>query len=82
MEAQRNFPRRNLIKSRKYAIIFLTENLDQILDEEISRVEYEDLPSIILLPEITGSRGLGLRFLRDTMKKAAGRDVMEETEEE
>ncbi|MBN2543197.1 V-type ATP synthase subunit F [bacterium] len=69
-----------IVKKGIYAVIFITENLDRVLDDEINKIEYEALPSIILLPQITGSKGLGLRFLRDTMKKAAGRDIMDEEE--
>ncbi|MBN1756482.1 V-type ATP synthase subunit F [bacterium] len=66
-----------LVRSRKYAIIFITENLEPVLSEQIDKIAYEALPSVILLPQISGSLEMGLSFVRETMKKAAGRDIAE-----
>ena len=64
------------IKSGEYGAIFITEILAEPLDEIIDQATYEYLPSIILIPEIQGSRGLAEAIVRETLKKAAGRDIM------
>ena len=66
------------IKSGEYGAIFVTEVLLEHFDEIIESVAYDFLPSIILIPEISGSKGLAESIVRETLKKAAGRDIMAE----
>jgi len=67
-----------LINSGEYGVIFVTEPLAEQLEETIETARYEPLPSIILIPTVQGSLGLGKNSTRETMKKAAGRDIMGE----
>jgi len=70
----------SMIDSGEYGAIFIAESLAERLSEIIESVRYEPLPSIILIPDVTGSRGLGRSAIRETMKRAAGRDIMGEGE--
>ncbi|RKZ30170.1 V-type ATP synthase subunit F [bacterium] len=67
-----------LIKSREYGAIFVAENIAERLSEIIESALYKPLPSIILIPTVTGSLGKGRNVIRETMKRAAGRDIMGE----
>lgn len=79
-EAERIFAR--LTKSKELTVIFITERFYPALKEEIDRIAYEPLPSVVLIPDVSGSRGFGLANIRATVKKAAGRDIIGEAKEE
>ena len=68
------------IRSEEYGAVFITETLMEPLDEIIDSATYFYLPSIILIPEIRGSKGLAESIVRETLKKAAGRDIMAEND--
>jgi len=67
-----------LIESGEYGAIFVTEALVERLSEVIESARYLPLPSIILIPTVTGSLGKGKHAIRETLKKAAGADIMGE----
>jgi len=67
-----------LIQSGEFGAIFVTEALADELAEIIDDARYNTLPSIILIPTVTGSMGKGRNAVRETMKRAAGRDIMGE----
>ncbi len=69
---------RKLAHSKDYGIIFVVETLFEYIDEVMSEFAGQDLPAIILIPQVSGSEGLGLSIIRETMKKAAGRDILTE----
>ena len=71
---------RRMVDSGEYGAIFITEALADRLGEAIEEARYRALPSIILIPTVTGSKGEGKRAIRETMKRAAGRDIMAEDE--
>ncbi len=69
---------RKLAISKDYAIIFVAEKLLEQIHEVMLEFADSNLPAIILIPSVAGSEGLGTSIIRDTMKKAAGRDIMAE----
>ncbi len=69
---------RQLAQSREFAVIFITEGLLAYVGDVMREFAESDLPAIIIIPEVSGSRGLGASIIRETMKKAAGRDIMAE----
>ncbi len=71
---------RHLAHSKEYGIIFVQETLLEQIEDVRAEFGESDLPAIILIPSVAGSTGLGLSIIRETMKKAAGRDVMTEEE--
>ncbi|HDG68472.1 MAG TPA: hypothetical protein ENG11_04935 [candidate division Zixibacteria bacterium] len=69
---------RHIARSREYGIIFVEESLyDEIADVRAEFAD-SDLPAIILIPSVSGSEGLGTSIIRETLKRAAGRDIMAE----
>ncbi|MCK5832108.1 V-type ATP synthase subunit F [bacterium] len=65
-----------LVNTREYGAIFITEESAEKITESIEKVRYEPLPSVILIPTVRGSLGKGKNAVRETMKRAAGRDIM------
>jgi len=77
-EARKTFQK--LVRS-DYAVIFVTEQLAAGLDEEIQKVAFQPLPSVVLIPNSKGSLGFGSRRIRDVVKKAVGADILADREE-
>ncbi len=75
-EAKRTM--RRWIRSGEYGAIFITEELSETMDDILEEATYLYLPSIILIPDVKGSRGLAESIVRENRKKAAGRDIMAE----
>ncbi len=69
---------RELVKSGEYGAIFVTEAISDKIETVIDEARYGTLPSIILIPTVQGSLGKGRNAVRETMKRAAGRDIMGE----
>ena len=65
-----------LAKSGKFGAIFVTEPVAEVIAAQIEGVRYLPLPSVILIPTVEGSLGKGKNAIRETMKRAAGRDIM------
>lgn len=69
-----------LVKSGKYGIIFVTENFHEDIEEIQAEIAYQPIPTVVLVPEIRGSRELGVEALRETITRAIGRDIMKDEE--
>jgi len=69
---------RKLAHSKEFGVIFVVETLHDYVADVMREFAEQDLPAIILIPKVSGSQGLGLSIIRETMKKAAGRDIMGE----
>ncbi len=69
---------RHWIRSGDYGAVFITEELSIEMEDILEEATYLYLPSIILIPDVKGSRGLAESIVRETLKKAAGRDIMAE----
>ena len=77
-EAQKAF--RSMVKNR-YAIILVTEPIAELLKEEIKEYEAQTLPAVVVIPDNTGSRGMGLQHIEDAVIKAVGANIFSESEE-
>jgi V/A-type H+-transporting ATPase subunit F len=66
----------------EYAVIFITEPLAVGLEEQIREVAYRPLPSVVLIPDSTGTLGHGSRHIREVVRKAVGADILAQGEEE
>ena len=64
------------IAKEDFAIIYVTEELYQYMDEEIA--EYKDLrlPAIIPVPGRKGSLGIGMQDVRKSVERAVGADIL------
>lgn len=67
-----------LAQSKKFGVIFIVETLISQVQSVMKEFSGHDLPAIILIPSVAGSEGLGISIIRETMKKAAGRDILAE----
>ncbi len=69
---------RKLAHSKEFGVIFVVETLHSAVQDVLEEFSGKDLPAIILIPQVSGSIGLGTSIIRETMKKAAGRDILSE----
>ncbi|MCB2292471.1 V-type ATP synthase subunit F [Clostridium algoriphilum] len=62
--------------SDNYAVIFVTEQVAQHLDETIARYNRQMIPAIILIPSNQGSLNIGMQKIRDNVEKAVGVNIL------
>jgi len=67
---------RQLVQNR-YAVIFITEILAEQNQGFLRTLRSQRLPAIIPIPSLTGSTGLGMRQVRESVRRAAGIDLLE-----
>ena len=65
-----------LVKGKKYAVIFLTEKLSADHIDDINSLNSGVLPCITIIPDQTGSMGTGLNAIRKSVEKALGLDII------
>jgi V/A-type H+-transporting ATPase subunit F len=76
-----------LTRSGEYAIVFISENLAEPILPEISRISSgrsgmgagsasAAVPSIVVIPDQSGSRGIGFEKIRRAVEKALGIDIL------
>ncbi len=67
---------RELVSSKEYAIIFITETLAEPIIAELSRLETGSIPAVIVIPDQKGSRGIGFLKIKNAVEKAIGIDLL------
>ncbi|MDP4008339.1 MAG: V-type ATP synthase subunit F [Candidatus Peregrinibacteria bacterium] len=61
----------------KYAIIMVTEELAKTFPEdEYKKLSEDMLPSILIIPGVQGSTGLGMKKLGKIVEKAIGSNIL------
>jgi len=60
----------------KYAVIFVTEQIAQHLEETIERYNKMMIPAIILIPSNQGSLNIGKKRISDNVEKAVGVNIL------
>ena len=65
-----------LVHSGEYAIIFITEGLAEPLFDAIERIETQTVPAIIIVPDQSGTRGIGYERIRHAVERAIGIDML------
>ena len=70
----------NLAKEN-YAVIFITEDLAEGNQEYLQTLRSQKLPAIIPIPSLTGSTGLGMRQVRESVRRAVGMDLLSQDED-
>ena len=63
------------IAKEEYAIIYITEQLAQLVQADIARYKTDTTPAIILIPGKSGSLGLGAQALQTAIERAVGADI-------
>lgn len=60
----------------QYAVIYLTEALQAVLEKEIDEYLSERIPAIIPIPGVLGNTGMGLRNVKKSVERAVGSDIL------
>lgn len=66
---------KNLV-GNEYAVIYITEKLAELIEEEIEKYRHLSLPAIILIPGISGNTGKGLKEVLRSVERAVGSDII------
>lgn len=63
------------LASNKYGIIFITEQIAEVIEDTIERYNRELVPAVILIPNNQGSLGIGLNKIDEYVEKAIGSNI-------
>ncbi len=63
-----------------YALIYITEDAASDIMDVISKYRSGYFPAIILIPGSKGSLGIGKRFVKESIEKAVGADILAQNE--
>lgn len=64
------------LTSADYAVIYVTEGLAAVMQQEIDKYKEQLLPAIILIPGIAGNTGEGVRGVKKSVEQAVGSDII------
>ncbi|MCR4616276.1 MAG: V-type ATP synthase subunit F [Clostridiales bacterium] len=59
-----------------YGVIFITEKLAAQIPGEIDRFREQPLPSIVLIPGVSGNTGAGMANVSKSVEQAVGSDIV------
>ncbi len=60
----------------RYAVIYITESLQAMLESEIDRYSAMQVPAIIPIPGVSGNTGMGMRNVKKSVERAVGSDII------
>ena len=69
------------IVRENYAVVFITERMAEDNMELIRELRSQKLPAVIPIPSIAGSTGLGMKQVRESVRKAVGMDLFADSED-
>lgn len=61
---------------KDYAIIYITEALEEELKSELNHFSADFLPAIILIPGVSGNTGEGMKKVKRSVERAVGTDII------
>lgn len=64
------------LANRRYAVIYITEQLAEELEAELIRYRDQAIPAIIPIPGVTGGTGFGMKAVRQSVERAVGSDII------
>ena len=59
-----------------YAVIYITEAAAAGIETAIDRYREQPLPSVILIPGISGNTGKGVESVKHSVEQAVGSDIL------
>ena len=59
-----------------YGVIYVTEELFELLSDEVEYYRDKPLPAIIPIPGVKGNTGIGMRNVSVSVEKAVGSDII------
>lgn len=58
------------------AIIYVTEDIAALIPEEMHYFDSRSIPAVIILPTSSGSTGIGMKQLNESVEKAIGSNIL------
>lgn len=65
-----------LIADGDYAIIYVTEEIAEMISAQIAKYRDMPIPAIIPIPGMSGNTGIGMLSVRQSVEKAVGSDII------
>jgi V/A-type H+/Na+-transporting ATPase subunit F len=62
-------------------IIFITEKMAESVSDLIDSIAKRPYPTVVMIPDATGSKGLGLKKLNETIIRAVGSNITSKEDE-
>ena len=59
-----------------HAVIFVTEETAAMIPEEIEKYRSKPIPAVILIPGKSGSMGIGMANIKNSVERAVGADIL------
>lgn len=59
-----------------FGIIYITEALASMINDEIEKYRFSSTPAIILIPGVSGNTGAGMEDVTKSVKKAVGSNIL------
>lgn len=72
-EAEKIFTR---LATGSYAVIYITEAVAGQIERLVNRYKESLLPSVILIPGISGNTGKGIEGVKKSVEQAVGSDIL------
>ena len=66
----------NTIAKKDFAIIYVTEQLFQFMQEDAEAYRDMRIPAIIPIPSKDGSLGIGMQSVKKSVERAVGADIL------
>ncbi|HIY58195.1 MAG TPA: V-type ATP synthase subunit F [Candidatus Tetragenococcus pullicola] len=66
----------NQLIEKEYGVIYITENCASKIMDRIASYQSKMIPAILLIPDHEGSRGIAQSRLEESMRKAAGQNLL------
>ena len=64
------------LADKDYAVIYITESLQSVLESEIDNYVSMVTPAIIPIPGVSGNTGKGMRNIKKSVERAVGSDII------
>ena len=62
--------------AREYAVIFITEDIAEKIQDIIKRYKVRPIPAVIPIPSAQGSSGFGMKSISKDVEQAIGEDIL------
>ena len=67
---------KDLLASKKYAVIFIAENYADELSSELEKFRDDIIPAILPIPTPSEDSGFGMKSVSDSVIRAVGSDII------
>lgn len=64
------------VSREAYAVLFITEEIAQHLQEPIAELNKRFLPVVVPIPNNKGTLGMGIGKIKESVEKAIGADIL------